>query len=556
MYKNKYEEWLINVDEFTKRELRQLNDNEIKERFYTDIKFGTAGIRGLMETGPNRINKYVIKKVSSGLGNVIKSMYNKTIVIGYDNRHLSKEFAEIAALVFAEKGIKTYLFENVSPTPLVSYAIRKLGVQAGVMITASHNPKEYNGYKVYWEDGAQVSSEIAKIIEKEIDEVEIFKVETLESIDFGLDFCLIEYVPNEVVDSYVDSVLGLQLSTDVSKDIKVIYTPLGGVGNELVTRVLKEAGYSSIKTVESQSKPDPNFSNVKSPNPEDRVAFELAEWKGSITNADLLIATDPDVDRVGVMVKNEGQYKFVSGNMLTSLIVNYLLSRLSEDGELKEKDKIITTIVSDSLGEKIASKYGLKTIRTHVGFKNIYSIVESWKNDENLLVGYEESLGIGIGSEIARDKDAISASLIIVEMAAYYKKKGKDLIDVYNELEKKYGYHKEKLLSIKLSGIEGKKKIESVVEKFREESIAKFAGGNLKEKVDYLNDKTGLEKMNVIKYEYDNGLWFVIRPSGTEPKLKVYIYSSSKNERKSIINLSKASNSLKDKIEQIISVER
>ena len=552
MYKNKFEDWLSNVDESTKRELNQLNDKEIEERFFTDIKFGTAGIRGIMEAGTNRINKYVIKKVSSGLANIINTTNNKSIVIGYDNRHLSKEFAENTALVFAAKGLKTYLFESVSPTPLVSYAIREMGTQAGVMITASHNPKEYNGYKVYWEDGAQVSSSIAQSIENEINEIEIFEVESLENIDLALSEGLVEYVPVSIINSYVDSVLDLQMSTDVNKDIKIVYTPLGGVGNKLVTRVLKEAKYTDVRVVEAQSEPDPNFSNVESPNPEDRVAFELAEWLGKGINADILIATDPDVDRVGVMVKHNGEYVFLSGNTLSSLMVNYILSQTDVD-ELK--DKIITTIVTDNLGEKIASKYGIEILKTHVGFKNIYSIVEGWTDNENLLIGYEESLGIGIGSGIARDKDAISASLIVAEMAAYYKKRNKSLIDIYNELEKEYGYHREDLLSIELSGISGQRKIELVVNEFRLGEISEIAGGSLKSKVDYLNDKTNLEKMNVLEFEYDNGIRFLMRPSGTEPKLKIYIYSSSRSKRESLLNLKETSKLLEDRIEQIISLE-
>lgn len=552
MYKNKFEDWLSNVDEPTKRELNQLNDKEIEERFFTDIKFGTAGIRGIMEAGTNRINKYVIKKVSSGLANIINTTNNKSIVIGYDNRHLSKEFAENTALVFAAKGLKTYLFESVSPTPLVSYAIREMGTQAGVMITASHNPKEYNGYKVYWEDGAQVSSSIAQSIENEINEIEIFEVESLENIDLALSEGLVEYIPVSIINSYVDSVLDLQMSTDVNKDIKIVYTPLGGVGNKLVTRVLKEAKYTDVRVVEAQSEPDPNFSNVESPNPEDRVAFELAEWLGKGINADILIATDPDVDRVGVMVKHNGEYVFLSGNTLSSLMVNYILSQTDVD-ELK--DKIITTIVTDNLGEKIASKYGIETLKTHVGFKNIYSIVEGWTDNENLLIGYEESLGIGIGSGIARDKDAISASLIVAEMTAYYKKRNKSLIDIYNELEKEYGYHREDLLSIELSGISGQRKIELVVNEFRLGGISEIAGGSLKNKVDYLNDKTNLEKMNVLEFEYDNGIRFLMRPSGTEPKLKIYIYSSSRSKRESLLNLKETSKLLEDRIEQVISLE-
>lgn len=553
---DKFNDWMLIANEETKKELETLNDDEIEERFHVDIQFGTAGIRGLMGAGTNRINDYVVRKVANGLGNFINSTSNQgKVVVGYDNRHNSRKFAESTAMVLANQGVKVYLFHNVAPTPLVSYVIRNLKATAGVMITASHNPKEYNGYKVYWKDGAQVSSHIAESIEKEITKVEIFDVKSLDDLSSGFNSGLIEFISDDVIDSYVNEVLDLQLSNDVDKDIVIVYTPLGGVGNEIVNRTLRSAGYTNVKTVSSQSEPDPNFTNVKSPNPEDEEAFDLAKLLGEEKNADVLIATDPDVDRVGLMVKDEMGYKHISGNMLGSLIVHYLLSQLHAKNKLTLNDKIAMTIVTDNLGEKIANEYEVEVIKTHVGFKNIYSIVEGWNNDENLIVGYEESFGVGIGSEIARDKDAVSASLIITEMVAYYKKQEKSLLDVYNELENKYGHHRENLLSIELSGIRGQKKIKEIVDFFRNEKMLTFAEGDILNKIDYLNDETGLQKANVIKYEYDNGIWFVIRPSGTEPKLKVYIYASSEGPEQSEKSLRKASSLLSEKIKQIVAKE-
>ena len=536
-------------------ELESISDNEvaIEDRFYSELAFGTAGIRGLLGAGTNRLNIYTISKISEGLARVVVEEKGKDlgVVIGYDTRHCSKEFAELTSEILANHGIKVYLFNDNIPTPVLSYAVRKLNAISGVMITASHNPKEYNGYKVYWRDGTQITDEIANKISKSINEVkDIFAIDKVEFSN-ALESGIVEYIGEELIDEYIDKVVNLKLNDDVDKEISVVYSPLNGAGNKLVREVLKRRDFNNLHIVSEQELPDPDFTTVGYPNPEEVSSFKYAIKLGNECDAELLIATDPDADRVGAVVKHAGEYKFISGNAMGALLVNYVLSQMYKDNRLQGNSKIITTIATGVLAHKIAKEYNVEVVKVHVGFKNIYSIVNKWsKEDGQFILGYEESLGYGIGDKLARDKDAVSASMMLVEMAAFYKKQGKTLIEVYNELQDKYGYRSEKTLSIKIDGVEGQAKISKIVNSFRDNPLMFIGKGRLTNKIDYLNDETELDKLNVLKYEYDNGSWFAIRPSGTEPKLKVYVHTSAESEWESEENLSLMTESIMNRINE------
>lgn len=537
-----YNFWVTNknVDPEVLKELVHLKDDEIEGRFNSSLEFGTAGIRGLLGAGTNRLNVHTVSQFAKGLALKLLNEDKPEVVIGYDVRHCSESFAHLIAGILSSNNIKVHLFEDIAPTPLVSYAIRNLSATCGIMITASHNPKEYNGCKVYWSDGAQITSELAKDIVECISNVNL-----LEAYD-NTNRDLIVPVKSKVINNYMDSVSGLSLRNE-EKIINVVYTPLNGCGNKYIEEMLKHKGYK-VHLVKEQVEPDPNFSTTPSPNPEDLSVFEYAKKLGSKENAELLIATDPDADRVGIMVFNKGQYEQVNGNMLGALMLNYILSSLKSKDMLSEKLKSVTTIATSDLGRKIASSYGIETIETHVGFKNIYSLLNQWNNNENeFLFGYEESYGYGIGSKIARDKDAISASMLIAEMTNHYRLKGKSLIEVYEDLQVEHGYHCEETISVQVEGLKGKREIESIVRFFREYEL--FLDKYESFKIDYLNDNTGLEKMNVIEAIYANGTRYIVRPSGTEPKLKIYIYSASKNKKEAFANL----NMLKDEIYEILS---
>lgn len=541
MYKNKLNEWLLNskISKQLLNELRTLNDEkEIEDRFYKNMEFGTAGIRGVLGAGTNRMNIHTVSQVAEALARkiIIANEQNKGVVIGYDVRHMSKEFAEISAGIFSKHGIKTYLFENIIPTPILSYAVLQLETAHGIMITASHNPKEYNGYKVYANDGTQISNQQAKEIKEHISQVNMFEIEN-DSINEALSKGNLEYVENELIESYLSKVEKLSINEDseLDKEITVIYSPLNGTGNLYVNEILKRKGYENLFIVEEQKNPDPDFTSVQYPNPEEESAFEISASYGIKHNADILIATDPDADRIGVKVLHDGEYKYLSGNKIGTLLSYYFVNSLKSQSKLNENMTIIKTIVSDNIVNEIAKDFGLKVRDVHVGFKNIYSLSNELEKEANFeyLLGYEESLGFGIGNKIAKDKDAISAALLIVEMTSYYKKLNLTLIDIYNSIQNKYGFHSEMLKSITLPGKDGQEKMESLVESFRKTPINEINNSKLVEKIDYLNDETELEKMNVLKYIYEDGTWFVIRPSGTEPKLKLYIYSVSTDEASS-----------------------
>lgn len=538
-----------NLDPSLLSELKAItNENEIEDRFYKRLEFGTAGIRGVLGVGTNRMNVHTVAEVTQALANklIAEGKQDDGVVIAYDVRHMSKEFAEMSATILSKQGVKTYLFEQVSATPILSYAVIELETAAGIMITASHNPKEYNGYKLYAADGTQIDKEFANSI---VDNIE--KIENLFEISTEIDLSKVEFLSNEFIYNYFSSAHDLQLHLDVDRDISIVYTPLHGVGREFVPRILWENGYENLHLVEEQMIPDPDFTTAKSPNPENLETFELAIREGLKYNADVLIATDPDADRVGVMVKHKGKYEMVSGNVLGTVLVDYILRYHFNAQSLPKNPKIVKTIVTDNLVDKIAEDYGVGVVDVHVGFKNIYSLVNEWqsKGDNGYIVGYEESLGFGISGDLAKDKDAITASLLICEMVGHYYTMGLSILDIYQSLQEYYGFHGEKLESISFPGKDGKEKMDMLVEKMRVTPIPEINGSKLIKAIDYLNDDTDLEKLNVLKCLYEDGSWFAVRPSGTEPKLKVYAYSVGENKQTSEIKAENILNSIKQYIQ-------
>lgn len=507
------------------------NEKEKEDRFYKKLEFGTAGMRGLLGAGTNRMNVHTVAEVTQALADKLNkdSDAEKGVVIGYDTRHMSKEFAELSASILIKNGINVHLFKDVAATPLLSYAVIRLKKASGIMITASHNPKEYNGYKLYGSDGIQINKEYAGEIVENISSIgDIFDVET------KVDLKDVNYVSEKLVDSYIQKA-SMTLSAPINKDLSIVYTPLNGVGKEFVQRVLSMKGYKNVHTVKEQEMPDPNFTTTPSPNPENEEVFKLAIREGIKHNAEVLIATDPDADRIGLMIKDNGSYSFVSGNIVGTVLSFYLMEKLYFEKRLPKNPKIVKTIATDNLIDKIAGRYGVEVVNVHVGFKNIYSKVSEWETlgDSGYILGYEESLGYGLGSSLARDKDAVSAMVVILEMVSYYHSLGENILTIYRRLQENFEFHTERLESITLPGKDGLEKMNSLMVNIRNNPIEELNGSELSEVIDYLEDGTGLEKQNVIKYVYNDGSWFVIRPSGTEPKLKIYSYTVSPSKTKS-----------------------
>lgn len=534
-YLEKYNLWLNSefFDEDTKKELKLIKDDkdEIEDRFHQDLTFGTAGLRGKIGAGTNRMNRYTVSLATQGLADTIVSKgqeaMDKGLVIGYDVRHFSKEFAEIASRVLAASGVKVYLFKDIRPTPLVSYGVRRLGTISGIVVTASHNPKDYNGYKVYWEEGSQILDDIGEEITNNINKIQDYSDIKLMDFKEGLDKGLINYIDDEIDDEYLEKVKKLKLNEDIEKDIKIVYTPLNGTGNKLVRRVLKERGFTNVIVVPEQENPDPDFTTVGYPNPEDVKAFDYARKLGKKKNADILIATDPDCDRVAAMVKDDkDEYVFINGNQTGALLVNYILSSRHRNNTIPEDGVIVKSIVTGDFSRAIADYYNVETLETLTGFKHICGKANEFDRtkEHSFIFGYEESIGYVYGTMV-RDKDAVIASMLLAEMAAYYKKRDKTLLDVLEELYEQHGYYLDKLVSIVLEGIEGSQRIGRIMDSFRKDPITNIGGINLVKTIDYLNDDTGNPTSNVLKYFFDDGSWYAIRPSGTEPKIKIYIYS-------------------------------
>lgn len=548
-YMKVYEEWLNNeyFDEETREELRSIKDNpkEIEDRFYRNLEFGTAGLRGKIAAGTNRMNKYIIAKATQGLADFIieqgKAAMERGVAIAYDCRHHSYEFAQTAALVLAANGIKAYLFESLRPTPELSYTVRRLKTISGIVVTASHNPREYNGYKVYWEDGAQILSSIADPILEKIENIksfdEIKKISEEEAKKKGL----LQIIGKEIDDEYIAKVKGLSLREDIDKDVKIVYTPLNGTGNIPVRRVLKERGFTNIIVVPEQENPDPDFTTVGYPNPEDTKAFKYAENLGKKVGAELLIATDPDCDRLAIMVKDkDGEYVAFNGNQTGAILIRYILESKKEKGTLPQNGAIIKSIVTGDMGKAIGEKYGVKTFETLTGFKNICGKENEFERtgEYKFIFGYEESIGY-VAGDFVRDKDAVISSMLLCEAAAYYKTLGKSLIDVLNETYEELGYYREKLISVVLEGIEGQQRIERMMKVYRKEFPKQIGEAKLIKYIDLEEGKeydltsntesdSEIPKSNVLKFILDDEAWYAVRPSGTEPKIKIYMYSKAK----------------------------
>lgn len=554
-YLEEYKKWCESpdFDEETKKELSEIKDNEkeIEDRFYKELEFGTAGLRGVIGAGTNRMNKYTVGKATQGLANYIKEQgtQDKGVAISYDSRRMSKEFSLQTALILNANGIKTYLFENLRPVPELSFAVRELKCTAGVMITASHNPPKYNGYKVYWDDGAQIVAPRDKDIIAKVRAVaeysEIKEISKEEAIEKGL----FNIVGTEMDDKYINTLKSLILNPEIvkeqGKNLKVVYTPLHGTGNTVAERLLKEIGIQNLYVVPEQKEPDGNFPTVDYPNPEDKKAFKLALELAKKVDADVVLATDPDADRLGIYAKDTktGEYMTYTGNMSALLIAEYRISQMKEKGILPEKGMFITTIVSSDLAKAIASNYGLECFEVLTGFKNIGAIMkreEEKTGGDKYVFGFEESYGCLIG-DYARDKDGIAAVMALCEAACYYRANNETLWDQMNNIYKKYGFYKEDQVSIVLEGAEGAEKIKEMMTEMRNKDVENI--GNYRVLTfkdvdnDYVKDmttgaesKTGLPKSNVLYYQLENNAWCCVRPSGTEPKIKLYFGVKGKDE--------------------------
>lgn len=559
-YKEIYNEWLNNdfFDDETKKDLVSIKDDEkeIEDRFYKVLEFGTAGLRGKLGAGTNRMNIYMVSKAAKALANTIidhgKEYMKRGVVLSYDVRYKSKEFAELTCEIMAKNNIKSYIYKGIRPTPMCSYAIRKLNAVSGVMVTASHNPKEYNGYKAYWKEGSQILDDIAKQIS---DHMEKINFEDVERMPFkeALEKGFVEYISEDLEQDYINEVLNLSIDDDICKDIKVVYTPLNGVGNLPIREVLKRRGFKNIFVVPEQEMPDPNFTTVGYPNPEDPKAFLYSERLGKEKNADILIATDPDSDRVALEVLDKtGEYVFLNGNRIGALLSFYIFSKRSKLNNLPKNPVLIKSIVTGDLSRVIAKKYGIETVETLTGFKNICGKENEYDitKEKNYVFGFEESIGFCYGTFV-RDKDAVSAAMMVVEMAGYYKKLGKSLLDVLDEIYNEFGFYNERLISVVLEGVEGQERIKRMVEDFRENHIEKIENLSVTKLIDFKLGYLDFPKQNCLKYYFDDGSWFALRPSGTEPKIKLYIYTIGKTKDESIQKLDLIEKFAKEKMDKV-----
>lgn len=545
-YKEIYNQWLENpyFGEATKEELKAIKDdeNEIKERFYMDLEFGTAGLRGIIGAGTNRMNIYVVRRATQGLANYIAKVDKKSqgVAIAYDSRHMSPEFAQEAALCLAANGIKAYIFETLRPTPELSFAVRHLGCVAGINVTASHNPPEYNGYKVYWEDGAQITPPHDTGIMGEVKAISDWNTVKTMDKEEAVKAGLFEVIGQAVDDAYMAELKKQIIHMDAiqaeGKNLKIVYTPLHGTGNIPARRILKELGFENVYVVPEQELPDGDFPTVSYPNPEAAEAFELGLKLAREVDADIVLATDPDADRLGVRVKDRnGEYHDLTGNMSGCLLANYELSqRKAVNGSLPEDGALVKTIVTTNLADAIAKGYGVNLIEVLTGFKYIGQQILGFENSGKgtYLFGFEESYGCLIGT-YARDKDAIVATMALCEAAAYYKTQGKTLWDAMIDMYEEFGYYKDAIQAVTMKGIEGLQKIQEIMTTLRQNPPAEFAGHKVTAVRDYKLDEitdlatgekkpTGLPNSNVLYYELTDDAWVCVRPSGTEPKVKFY----------------------------------
>ena len=539
----KYNLWLENaiLDEDIQSELKIIENNtkEIEDRFYKELEFGTGGLRGVIGAGTNRMNIYTVMKATQGLANYLLNNYEKpSVAIAYDSRIKSDLFSKYAATVLASSGIKTYIYPELMPTPSLSFAVRELSCSAGICITASHNPSKYNGYKVYGSDGCQITVEAANAIYTEINKIDIFNDVKITSFDEELEKGNIKYIKDEVIDRFIEEISKLSLNKSFN-NLKIVYTPLNGAGKRCVLEILKNRGFDDINLVKEQENPDGKFPTCKYPNPEKEEALKLGIEYAKEINADIVLATDPDCDRVGVAVKYNDEYKLINGNEMGILLLNYIC----ENKTLPNNPVCVSTIVTTNMTEPICKKYNIELRKTLTGFKFIgeqIGLLEKVNRVNDYIFGLEESYGYLSGSHV-RDKDAVNASMLICEMASFYKNKNINLIDKIEELYQEHGYYQNKLIDFTFEGIEGIKKIESIMDNLRNNNIKEINSMKVKEIIDYKikqHTNVDLPLSNVLEFILDNGSRFIARPSGTEPKIKFYIESlgSTKEESIAVIN--------------------
>lgn len=543
MYKERYNEWLnyLSDDSKLKAELLAIKDDEaeIEDRFYQHLTFGTAGLRGKVGAGTNRMNVYTVARATQGIANYIiehgKEAMEKGVIIAHDSRHYSKEFSRLTARILAANGIKVYAFDDLRPTPELAFLIRRLGTTSGINITASHNPKEYNGYKAYWSDGCQVASEVAAGMEKKISEVDFFKGAKGMPYDEAVEKGLITILGEKEDRAYLDCIeaLAIHHGDELDLDIPLVYTPLNGAGSIPFRTMLKDRGFKNWHIVPEQENPDPNFTTVGYPNPESPAAFKMSEELGKKVGAELLMATDPDSDRFAIEIRNdEGNYIPLNGNQTGYLLVNYILEGHKDAGTLPSNGAMVKSIVTSNMSTIMAESYGVKMFESLTGFKNICGRIPMLEEKGLVyLFGYEESVGYAACKDI-RDKDGISAGMLVAEAAAYYRKQGKTLWQVLETLFEKYGYFAEDEPNLILEGIEGSNRIKRMMSAVRSNPPMEIVGYKVTKLVDYINGYEDIEASNVLKFVLDNNSWFSIRPSGTEPKIKFYFYTcqSSRTE--------------------------
>lgn len=562
-YIDRYKEWMENpyFDDSVKKELKSIenNEKEIEDRFYKELEFGTAGLRGIIEYGTNRINKYTVRKTTYGLArylikNNIEDM-EKGVVIAHDNRYKSDEFCREAAETLAASGIKVYIFDSLRTTPELSFLVRYLKCAAGIVITASHNPPEYNGYKVYGPDGAQIMPEIANKIVDEIKNIDDYsKIPVIDEKSRKS----IEYISEKEDKAFIEAVKKQisrpEIIETYGKNMKIVYTPLCGTGNIPVRRALSEVGFKNVITVPEEENPDSEFSGIEYPNPEDPKALKRAVKLAKEKGADLVIATDPDCDRVGTAVRtSNGEYVLLTGNQIGGLLVDYIISSRKEKGVLPENAVMVKSIVTSEFGAVIAAENNVEVENVLTGFKFIGEKMRGYEKEGNkeFIFGYEESYGYLAGTH-ARDKDAVVTSLLIAEMAAYHVSKGKTLYEALNDLYEKYGYYREKTVSVTLKGIDGVEKIKNIMTSFRNNHPDEISGKSVSEIQDFKLGVEGYPTADVIKYILSDGSWIAIRPSGTEPKIKFYIAMSGKSDEKAIDSLKSAESYINERIKDLI----
>ncbi|MBM7623001.1 phospho-sugar mutase [Sporohalobacter salinus] len=564
-YKERYHQWLDDnyFDQETKEELESIagDEAEIEDRFYTDLEFGTGGMRGVIGAGTNRINKYTIRKATQGLANYILKQLERAkdqgVVIAHDSRFKSSEFALETAAVLNGNGIKIYLFSELRPTPELSFAVRELGAAAGIVITASHNPAEYNGYKVYWSDEGQIVPRRAEGITAEIEEITDYTAIKHFNREKAKKEGLFKVIGAEIDDRYIEKLKTLvnnpEVISEIDSDFKIIYTPLHGSGNKLVPRILKEIGFSDVQIVPEQKEPDPNFPTVDYPNPEEKSVFKLALEMAEEEKPDLILGTDPDADRLGLLLRRNDDYISLTGNQIGVLLMDYLLSQRKKQQNLPNNGAVVKTIVTTELARDIAEEYGVGVIDTLTGFKFIGEKIKEFEesNEQEFLFGFEESYGYLAGTFV-RDKDAVMAAALVAEMAAYYKAKGLDLYQKLEKLMDRHGYYLDDLESIVLKGKEGQQQIEKILDTLRSQGPKRINGRKVTAVRDYLTGIGDLPKSNVLQFDLEDGSKLTIRPSGTEPKLKLYFTAVGESWKEAENKLSKLKDELLNMVQDII----